>query len=337
MNLVTGATGLVGAHLLLFLLEKGEDVRAVYRAEPNIEKTKRLFTLYKKANLFQKIEWTKADITDIPALEKAFEGITHVYHCAAHVSLSATDPKIHKINIEGTANMVNLSIDFGIKKFCYVSSTAALGKPESPNLVITETTQWNPNTEHEDYALSKHGGEMEVFRGSQEGLEIVVVNPGVILGPEFWNHGSARLFGKVKKGMVFYTQGKTGFVSVNDVVRAMYELMKSDIKSERFILVGDNLSLKDFLDQIADSTHSKKPNFYVRPWMTNSAWKADWFFCGLLFNKRNLTKSMSKSAHSQTIFSNEKIKKALNFKFENTQDYIRQVGKYYVEYLKSKN
>lgn len=334
MNLVTGGTGLVGANLILLLLEKGENVRAVFRSEKSINKTKTLFELYEKGDLFPKIEWIEADINDIPALEKAFTNVKFVYHCAAFVSLSSSDEKMYKINIEGTANIVNLSIDFGIKKLCYVSSIAALGTPENPNAVITEETEWNPNSNNTDYAITKYGGETEVFRGSQEGLEVVVVNPGIILGAEFWNHGSARFFKNVKKGMFFYTKGKSGFVAVTDVVRAMYELMISEIKSERFILVGENLSLQDFLNKIADSVQAKRPKFYAKPWITKLGAKADWLFSTLFFRKRNLTQSMSESAHSQTIFSNEKIKKALDFEFTDTTDYINQIGKHYLEYLK---
>lgn len=330
MNLITGGTGLVGSHLLLLLLEKGESVRAIYRTENNKNKTKTLFELYDKGHLFSKIEWVQADINDTPSLEKAFENILYVYHCAAHVSLSSSDHKMYKINIEGTANMVNLSIDFGVKKFCYVSSIAALGTPENPNVIITEETEWNPNSNNTDYAITKHGGEMEVFRGSQEGLEVVVVNPGIILGPEFWNHGSARFFEKVKKGMLFYTQGKSGFVAVTDVVRFMYEVMKSEIKSERFILVAENLSLRDFLNKIADSVGAKHPQYYAKPWLTNFGAAADKIFSALFFRKRSLTKSMSDSAHSQTVFSNEKIKRMLNFEFTEITPYINEIGKHYL-------
>src|SRR5690606_20587357 len=129
MNLITGGTGLVGAHLLLFLLEKGEKVRAIYRDESSLKKTEKLFKQQAKENLFPQIEWVKADIIDIPALEKAFENIEYVYHCAAFVSLSSSDEKMRKINIEGTANIANLCIDFKVKKLCYVSSVAALGDP----------------------------------------------------------------------------------------------------------------------------------------------------------------------------------------------------------------
>lgn len=331
MNLITGATGLVGSHLLLLLLENNERVRAIYRDEKSKEKTKILFKLYEKEEYFSRIDWVQADINDISTLEKAFESISYVYHCAAYVSLSSSDEKMHKINIEGTANIVNLSIDFGIKKLCYVSSIASLGTPENPKKTITEETEWNPNSNNTDYAISKHGGEMEVFRGSQEGLDIVIVNPGIILGPEFWNHGSARFFGKVKKGMLFYTRGKSGFVAVTDVVRAMYELMKSDIKSERFILVAENISLQDFLNKIADSIQAKRPSVYAKPWMTKWAAQLDWLVSALFFQNRNLTKAMSDSAHSQTFFSSEKIKKAIGFEFTDISEYINQIGQYYLK------
>ena len=336
MNLITGGTGLVGAHLLLLLLEKGENVRAIFRTEKSKNKTQKLFELYGKQGLFPKIEWIQADINDVSALEKAFENIGYVYHCAAYVSLSSSDEKMYKINIEGTANMVNLSVDFGVKKFCYVSSIAALGTPENTNAVITEETEWNPNSNNSDYAISKYGGEMEVFRGSQEGLDVIVVNPGIILGAEFWNHGSAKVFTQVKNGLPFYTKGKSGFVAISDVVRAMYELMKSEIKSERFILVGENLSLQDFLNKTADSVKAKRPKFYAKPWITKLGAKADWLFSTLFFRERKLTQSMSDSAHSKTIFSNEKIKNTLNFEFTDITEYINEIGKLYLEYLKSK-
>ncbi|MFA5556131.1 MAG: NAD-dependent epimerase/dehydratase family protein [Flavobacteriaceae bacterium] len=326
MNLITGGTGLIGAHLLIFLLEKGEDVRAVFRTKNSINKTKKFFDFYQKTHLFSKIEWTQADINDVPALEKAFENISEVYHCAAYVSLSASDDKMYKINIEGTANMVNLSIDFRVKKFCYVSSIAALGEPEKISLTITENTPWNPNANNGDYAISKYGAEMEVFRGSQEGLNVVIVNPGVILGPEILDHGSAKFFRKVKSGMFFYTKGKTGFVAVTDVVKAMYMLMKSDITSEKYILVGENMSFKDFLSKIAVSVRAKKPKFYANPTMTNLASKIDWLVATLFFKERKLTKSMSDAAHSQTVFSNQKIKTDLNFEFTDITEYINILG-----------
>ncbi|MBP6424881.1 MAG: NAD-dependent epimerase/dehydratase family protein, partial [Flavobacterium sp.] len=202
MILVTGGTGLVGAHLLLHLVEQGENVRALCRTKSSIEKTKNLFFLYHKPHLFEKIEWIEADILDIPSLEIAFQNIEFVYHCAALISF---DPKeeesIRKTNIEGTANIVNFCLAFGIKKMLFVSSIAALEDPNATETTISETTEWNPEKPHSDYAISKYGAEMEIWRGQQEGLNVIIVNPGVILGPGFPEQGSGALFSAVAKGL----------------------------------------------------------------------------------------------------------------------------------------
>lgn len=207
MILVTGATGLVGAHLLLKLSEDDSKIRAIYRNSKQIEKTKVLFDQNAKSHLFSKIEWTKADILDISSLEIAFQNIEFVYHCAAKISFSPNDEKaLRKVNIEGTANIVNFCIDKKVKKLCHVSSIAALGNLAQNETVITETTEWNPEKLHSDYGISKYGAEMEVWRGFQEGLEVVIVNPGIIFGTGFWNQGSGKFFTTIKKRNLFLHQ-----------------------------------------------------------------------------------------------------------------------------------
>ncbi len=171
MILVTGATGLLGSHLVLHLIENGAKVRAIYRSPDSLEKTKSLFKGYQKENLFDKIEWVEADITEIPALELAFKKIRQVYHCAALISFDpAEENQLRKINIEGTANIVNFSIAYQIEKLCYVSSIAALGDLKEFENTVTEDTEWNPEKHHSDYAISKFGAEMEIWRGQQEGI-----------------------------------------------------------------------------------------------------------------------------------------------------------------------
>ena len=189
MVLITGATGLVGSHLALHLLENNERIRAIYRTKTSIEKTKSLFKLYGKESLFEQIEWIEADINDIPSLEIAFKGVEYVYHCAALISFDPKDEKkLRKINIEGTANIVNFCLAFNVKKLCHVSSIAALGDLMEHETLITEETIWNPEKHHSDYAISKYGAEMEIWRGLQEGLPVVIINPGVILGPVSYTH-----------------------------------------------------------------------------------------------------------------------------------------------------
>ena len=230
MILVTGATGLVGSHLVYQLVFQGHEVKALYRNEENIKRVKQVFAYFKRPDLFAKINWFQADILDIPKFEKAFENVDYVYHCGALVSFDPKEEeKLRKVNIEGTANVVNCCLDFQVKKLCYVSSIASLGDLKEHETIITEETEWNPEKHRSDYAISKYGAEMEVWRGYQEGLPVVVVNPGVILGPLFWLEGSGDIYKKVKNGLLFYTKGGTGFVSVNDVVTVMVKLLNSPV------------------------------------------------------------------------------------------------------------
>lgn len=327
MILVTGGTGLVGAHLLLHLLQNNEAVRAIYRSEKTIEKTKNLFRTENQIALFDKIEWFEADITDVPALEKAFENITHVYHCAAMISFDTHDEeKLRKTNIEGTANVVNCCIDFNVKKICHVSSIAALGDVKEGETVITEETEWNPEKNHGDYALTKYGAETEVWRGSQEGLEVVIVNPGVIFGKGFGTAGSGLLLQKIQNGFPFYTKGSTGITSVEDVVAIMTQLMKSPISGERYSIVSENIILQDLLNSIADAMQKKRPSIYARPYMTSLYWRMDWLLSKLFFKKQSFTRATAKSSHSIETYDNSKVISQLKYTFRPMKEYLITVS-----------
>ena len=225
MILVTGGTGMLGAHLLYELSKNNTKVRAIYRSENAIEKTRKVFN-YDVENgneLFDKIEWCEADITDVPTLESVFEGVSHVYHVAAKVSFDESDAKqMRRVNIYGTANIVNFCVAFGVKKLCFVSSIAAITKAVDKD-VIDESDEFNVETNNYSYAITKYGAEMEVWRGAQEGLDVVVVNPGVILGAGFWNENSGTLFSLTHKRNPFYTEGVTAFIGVEDVVKVMID------------------------------------------------------------------------------------------------------------------
>ena len=271
MILVTGGTGLVGAHLLVQLTQRNEQVRAIYRAPESIEKTKNLFSLKIKSweNLFSKIEWVQADISDIPSMIPVFKGITKVYHCAAIISFDPKDYiEMRKVNIHGTAIVVNLSIDANVKKLCFVSSIATIGEDLNKK-IADEENEWVQDSNNHGYAITKYGAEMEVWRGSQEGLDVVIVNPGVILGSGFWDAGSGQLFSKIHKGLQYYTQGVTGFIGVQDVVYCMEKLMEEPIANERFILVSENKSYQELLFSIADAFQTKRPVKKLKEWQIN--------------------------------------------------------------------
>lgn len=326
MILVTGGTGLVGAHLLLHLVDSEPAVRAMYRETDSIQKTQALFQLYQKESLFSKIDWVQGDITDIPSLDNVFKNIDYVYHCAALISYDPNDEnKLRKINIEGTANIVNFCLEFNIKKLCHVSSIAALGDLASHETAITENTEWNPEVLHSDYAISKYGAEMEIWRGQQEGLEVVIVNPGIIFGSGFWGQGSGVFFTEIKKGLPFYTTGTTGYVGVGDVVIAMIQLMNSHIAGERFTLVAENLTFEKVIVEIAEKLNAKPPKINAKPWMLAVAWRIDWLSSILFGTKRRLSKYSAKALTKSNYIANDKIKNALNFKFQSVNAVINEV------------
>jgi len=327
MVLVTGGTGLVGAHLALHLVENGEAVRAIYRNAKTIEKTKSLFSLYKKETLFEKINWIQADIIDVPSLEMAFENIDYVYHCAALISFDPRDEELlRKINIEGTANIVNFCIAKNVKKLCFVSSIAALGDLKENEKTITEETEWNPEKPHSDYAISKYGAEMEIWRGQQEGLNSVIINPGVILGPRIWDQGSGILFKKIENGLPYYSKGTSGFICVTDIVRIAVELMKSEVKNERFTLIAQNIVFRDLFNSIADALNVKRPTIFASPFLIEISWRIDWFLSTFFQTKRKLDRATAIASYSKNLYSNEKIKNELKTEFLDIHHYIKDIS-----------
>ncbi|WP_372744923.1 SDR family oxidoreductase [Lutibacter sp.] len=333
MILVTGGTGLVGAHLLYHLSLENDTIKAIYRKNSDLNAVKKVFSYYTKnyEQLFSKIIWVEADITNICQLESAFENISKVYHSAALVSFNPADYKaMRKINIDGTSNIVNLCIANSVKKLCFVSSIATIEKIIG-NKIINEEGEWNIEKNNYGYAITKYGAEMEVWRASQEGVDVVIVNPGVILGAGFWHNGSGLFFSKIYKGLKFYSKGITGFVAVTDVVKIMIQLMNSNIKNERFILISENVSFKNVFDLIALNFNKKAPSIKVTKLLSEIGWRLDWVRSVLTNSTPLLTKQSAKSIHNKHYYSSEKIQKALNFQFEKVDDTIKKVCKLYTK------
>ncbi|WP_178986709.1 SDR family oxidoreductase [Winogradskyella helgolandensis] len=337
MILVTGGTGLVGSHLLFQLLKSNEPIRAIYRREKTLARVKNVFSYFSDdaETLFNKIEWVEADVNDIPKLQDAFKGVTHVYHCAAFVSFEPNKYiELRRINIEGTANIVNLSISHKVKKLCYVSTIAAIGHHSNPEKLIDEQTEWSPEDDNSVYAITKYGAELEVWRGTQEGLDAVIINPGIILGAGYWNGGSSgSLFKRIYNGTPYYTSGVTGYVDVWDVTNAMEQLMKGSIKNEGFILVSENLSFKSFFTKVATYLDVKPPTKEAKSWLLGIGWKLDWLNHKLLGKRRRLAKQTAKSAVSITNYDASKIKNSINFEFKSIDTSIEEVSKLFLKHL----
>jgi dihydroflavonol-4-reductase len=336
MILVTGGTGLVGSHLLFELTKSQQKIRALFRNKKTIEKVRHVFSFYTDNvdDQFDKIEWLEANLNDVPRLTEAFEGVTHVYHCAALISFDPNDYyKLRETNISGTANIVNLSVINAIQKLCYVSSIAAMGYDP---IKITEETSWNSEANKNVYAITKYEAEMEVWRGVQEGVPCVIVNPGVILGPGFFRSGSGGLFKRVYKGLSYATNGVTGYVGVLDVVKGMTSLMNSDCKNERFIMVAENLSFLNFTTLISNAFKLVPPKKIARKWMLAFAWRLDWLRHKLTGKKRRLTKNLSKTIIHKSYYSSDKfLKTESEFKFTPISKVVSEVCQFFLKEVSS--
>jgi dihydroflavonol-4-reductase len=248
MILVTGGTGMLGAHLLYKLTKSNSKIRATKRKSSDLSMVERIFSYFDNdyKSLFEKIEWMEADILDPESILTVMKDVDFVYHSAAMVSFDPSDyDKLLHVNIKGTKNVVNAALEHGVKKFCHVSSTSALGDAINGES-ITEETFRNPKMKHSGYSISKYLSELEVWRGITEGLNAVIVNPSVVLGAGNWETGSPSIFSAVNDGMRFYTEGSMGYVDVVDVVEIMIRLMESEISGERYIVSAENISFKDF-------------------------------------------------------------------------------------------
>ncbi len=334
MILVTGGTGLVGSHLLYLLLKDNKKVRALHREKSDLNAVRNVISYYCSSpetteSLFSKIEWVVADITEIPSLTKAFEGITHVYHCAAYISF---DPKkyrlLKKTNAEGTANIVNLCLQNKIQKLCYVSSIATLGTPVD-HTTADEENHWNPEENNNVYAITKFGAEMEVWRGIQEGLSAVIVNPGVILGEGYWDSGSGKIIKNAAKGIKYYTHGSSGFVDVQDVVQVMALLMERPINNERYILVGQNAAYREVLAQLSQSLGKNPPTKSIGRRRLLFLSKLDGLVSFVFRRKRKLLKPLVESLCTKSTYSAAKIEKTLDFTFTPLSKTIERVANNY--------
>ena len=316
MILVTGGAGLLGKELIRQLLLQGKPVRAIYNRSELVD--------FNNANLQQ----MQCDILDVVGLEEAMKGIEQVYHCAAVISFNPRrKEQMFKINIEGTANVVNAALDAGVRKLVYVSSVAALGRIRE-NEPISESMNWTEETSNSAYGQSKYLAEMQVWRGIGEGLNAVIINPVIILGAGNWNGGSSQIFKNVYNEFPWYTNGSTGFTDVRDVVKAMIELMNSDIVAERFIISAENRTYADVFNLIAKAFGKKPPHKKVTPLLAKIVWRLEAiksFFTG---KDPLLTKETAATAMTKASFDNSKLKKYLpEFTYRKLEDCITDTCK----------
>jgi nucleoside-diphosphate-sugar epimerase len=327
MVFVTGGTGLVGARLIVDLIERGEEVMALIRPGTTTPKFEQMggFYTHQIQQISKKVQWVEGDLLDMEGLLSIMPQKAKVYHCAALVSFNPSDEKtLIETNMVGTANLVNTCLEKNVVKLCHVSSIGALGG-KIIGQPIDENTPWSASGKSA-YSISKYYSELEIWRGMAEGLPAVIVNPAVILGPGLWNHGSAQFFKRAYKGQLFYTLGSTSYVDVRDVTRAMILLMESPIESERFVLASQTLNYKELFVQMAEALNSKSPKYYASKQVTWATWQILWLWEKISGKASSFTKNNHRSAHVKDNYSGKKIMEFFDFEYKPVAETIQFVA-----------
>ena len=333
---VTGASGLVGAHLCISLLKQGCAVKAVVRNEQSQKKAESFFTLYNCESLLNShISWKYADLTHPLEVVQSIEGAEYVFHCAGYVSFNLSDiSELYEVNTIATRYVVDACLKYAVKKFCYVSSIAALGTPGKEELV-NETREFNKSLKQSPYGYSKYHGELEVWRGIAEGLSSVIVNPSVIIGPGQWFQSSGELFSTVSQGMMFYTSSVSGYVSIHDVVDVMITLMDSDVQNERFIISAEDIDIRTVFSTIAETLNVRKPTVFM-PQILFKILVVLYSCCVRLIGKTpRITLQTVQAAYSKTYIDSSKIKKYRGKDFRDVCREIKRTALFFAQHRNS--
>lgn len=304
MILVTGGTGFLGGYILKHLIEKGYSVRALRRENS-------VLPFFIPKEILEKVEWFAGDILDVYSLKDAMDGAEAVIHSAAKVSFQASERKqMFQVNIDGTANVVNMALETRVPRLIHVSSVASLGRTMNGE-TVTEEKRWDDSSINTNYALSKYRAEMEVWRGTGEGLDSIILNPSTILGYGDWNNSSCAIFKTVYNEFPYYSNGINGFVYVEDVAAAAVQLLQSKITQERFILSSANWSFRQVFNSIADEFKKKRPHRHATPLLAQLAWRMEKVKSMITGKRSLLSKESARIAGTTTYFENAKILKAL--------------------------
>lgn len=337
---ITGATGLVGAHLCLKLLEKKDfQIRVLYRARSVLGQIEKVFNYYhaEPQKLIAKLEFRETDFEDPEDLYEALSGVDKLFHCAAKVSFSAQDRQsLLYENPRLSAAVVNAALEQKVSKLIYVSSVAALGRaPKQED--FDENSHWTESKNNSDYAKGKYAAELEVWRGEEEGLSSVIVNPSIILGPGRWTQGSSAIFHQIAKGIPFYPPGVNGFVDVRDLVDIMTQLAESEIHGERFVVCAENWSYQKLFTRLAQELGQSPPRFVLKKWMLAIAWRFEAVRSALFSTPAFVTKSTTHTALHRYRYHSDKLQQKIAFQFRSLEDSIADFSAMYRrDYLRTK-
>jgi len=321
--LVTGGTGFIGSYILRRLVADGyTHITALRRADSRLDMV---------APVVEKIKWIEGDLLDSYFLFEVLKGVHAVIHAGAMVSFSRKDEEqLMKVNVEGTANLVNACLENDVSRFIHISSIAVFSRGPGKEK-FNEESSWDEDAKNTIYAISKYKAEIEVWRASSEGLPVAIVNPSLVVGSGFWDAGSASLFKTVYEGLRFYPTGINGFVDVRDVADASVSLLSSQVCNERLILNGENLSYKEVTQMMANAMGKRVPNVPMNWALRELALlqaKVLRFFGG---KPQVITRGTLRNASQDCYYDAGKSVAKLNIKYRPISGTISETGKQLVE------
>lgn len=251
--LVTGGTGFIGSNLAAALIREGYSVRVLRRPESDMRALGDL-----------KVESCLGDLRNPASIREAVKGCDTVFHTAAMISYWRKErPLMGEINVGGTRTIVEACLEAGVKRLIHTSSTAAIGFPASGG-VADESVAYNWHPYDVGYRNSKHAAEEEVHRGVSLGLDAVLVNPSIVIGPrDIHFHGGQLIRDVYRKKIFYYISGMLNVTYVDDVVQGHLSAARLGRKGERYILCGETLTRKEVLTTIAEVVGGIPPLFKV--------------------------------------------------------------------------
>jgi len=284
---VTGATGFIGTRLVQALVEQGQRVRALSRRD-------RIDPLpgYRPGEPgpleHELVEIVRGDITDVDSLQRGMEGCHRVFHLAAYAKNWAPDPQTYyRLNVEGMRNVFQAARRQGVERVVWTSSIVTFG-PTPPGVVGDESLPRSTPAYLTEYEETKAIAEKEALRAAADGFPVVIVNPTRVYGPGHLTEGNAlaRLIDDYDRGRVpvLLNRGVNvgNYVLVDDVVQGQLLAMQRGRVGERYILGGENASLREFfrtIDRVSGKTHWQIPMLHVTPlvfaWLQKK--RAQWF------------------------------------------------------------